>query len=320
MARCQYLRTGVATSPGRLLRSTSGWIRDAAGDGVLVLYARSSVVSERPGEGEVPPAARARVRLFPRVDPGVPPQLSGGDEGLVALRAAVRLFPRVRPHVGGQRPLLREGLPAVGAVVGRDAGVEALVPHQRPRQGEPFLAVGALVRPLPRVGPLVVPQLRRGVAALVTVGTRELLPGEASDHLRVHGLQVGFQVPVSGEALQADGAVVRPLAGVGAAVQPELALAGEPFFTESARERFLPRVDPLVDHEQTLLWKPLLAHGAGERPLSRVSPQVALKLGGVGEVFAAHRAAVEGRGLFILSVEGFGGSLRWWDVRNCSCS
>lgn len=128
---CQYLRADVATPLGRLIRSN--WIRDTAGDGVLlVLYARSSVVSECPGEREVPPAACTSVRLFPRVNPGVPPQLSGSYEGLVALRAAVRLFTRVSPHVGGQRPLLRERLPAVGAVVGRDASVEALVPHQRP--------------------------------------------------------------------------------------------------------------------------------------------------------------------------------------------
>lgn len=309
---CQYLRADVSTSPGRLIRSSSNWIRDAAGDGVLlVLYARSSVVSERPREREVPPAACTRVRLFSRVNPGVPPQLSGSYEGLVALRAAVRLFSRVSPHVGGQRPLLRERLPAVGAVVGRDASVEALVPHQRPWEGKPFVAVGALVRPLPRVSPLVVPQLCCGVTALVTVRTRELFPREASDHLSVHGLQVRFQVPVSGKAFQADGAVVRPLAGVSAPVQPELALTGKPFFTESARKRFLPRVDPLVDHEQTLLWKSLLAHGAGERPLSGVSPQVTLKLGRVGEVFPTHRAAVEGRRLFILTVEGFGGSLCW---------
>lgn len=211
------------------------------------------------------------------------------------------------PHVGGQGPLLRERLPAVGAVVGRDAGVEALVPHQRPRQGKLFVAVGALVRPLSCVSPLVVPQLRRGVTALVTVRTRELFPREASDHLGVHRLQVGFQVPVAGEAFQADGAVIRPLAGVSPPVQPQLALTGKPFFTESARERLLPRVDPFVDHEQTLLWKSLLTHGAGEGPLSGVSPQVTLKLGCVREVFPTHRAAVERRRLFILTVKGSGG-------------
>lgn len=322
--RFRYLGAAVAASPGwRFIRSSPTWTRGGVGVGdglVLVLHARPSVVPERPGEREVPAAARTRVRLLARVNPGVPPQLPGSDEGLVALRAAVRLFSRVCPHVGGQRPLLRKRLPAVGAVVGRDAGVEALVPHQRPRQGEPFVAVGALVRPLSRVSPLVVPQLRCGVAALVTVGTRELLPREAGDHLRVHGLQVRFQVPVSGKAFEADGAVVRPLAGVSAAVQPELALAGKPFFTERARKRLLPRVDPLVDQEQTLLWKSLLAHGAGERPLSGVRAQVALKLGCVGEVFAAHRAAVEGRRLFVLTVEGPGGSLCWQDVGDCSSS
>lgn len=269
------------------------------------------MVSESPCQREVPPTACARVRLFPRVNPGVPPQLSRSDEGLVALRAAVRLFPRVRPHVGGQSPLLRERLPAVGAVVGRDAGVEPLVPHQRPGQGKPFVAVGALVRPLSSVSPLVVPQLRCRVTALVAVRTRELFPGETSNHLSVHRLQVRFQVPVSGKAFQADGAVIRPLAGVRPPVQPELALTGKPLFTESARKRFLPRVDPFVDHEQTLLWESLFAHGAGEGPLSGVSPQVTLKLGRVREVFTTHRAAVKRRRLLILTIKGFGGSLCW---------
>lgn len=310
--RFQYLRADVTDSLGCFISCSWDWVGDDARHGnVLVLQARSSVVSQSPCQREVPPTACARVRLFPRVNPGVPPQLSGSDKGLVALRAAVRLFPRVSPHVGGQGPLLRERLPAVGAVVGRDAGVEALVPHQRPRQGKLFVAVGALVRPLSGVSPPVVSQLCCRVTALVAVRTWELFPGETGNHLRVHRLQVRFQVPVAGKAFQADGAVVRPLAGVSPPVQPELALTGKPLFTESARERFLPRVDPFVDHEQALLWKPLFTHGAGEGPLSGVGPQVTLKLGCVREVFTTHRAAVKRRRLFILTIKRFGGSLCW---------
>lgn len=317
----QYLRAEVTDSLGRFIPCSSDRVCDDAPHGsVPVPQARSSVVPQSPCQREVPPTARTRVRLFPRVNPGVPPQLSGSDEGLVALRAAVRFFTRVSPHVGGQSPLLRKRLPAVGAVVGGDAGVETLVPHQRPRQGEASVAVGALVRPLASVSPLVVSQLCRRVAALVAVRTGELFPGETSDHLGVHRLQVRFQVPVSGEAFQADGAVVGPLAGVSPPVQPELALAGEPLFTERARKWFLPRVDPLVDHEQTLLRKSLFAHGAGEGPLSGVSPQVTLKLGCVREVFATHRAAVKRRRLFILTIKRCGGSVCWEDARDCSSS
>lgn len=309
----RYLGADVTASLRRLVS------RSSAGH-VLVVRARAPVVSQGPCEREVPPAACARVRLLPRVNPGVPAQLSGSHEGLVALRAAVGLLPRVRPHVRGQSPLLRERLPAVGAVVGRDARVEPLVPHQRPRQGKALVAVGALVRPLARVGPLVVPQLRRGVAALVAAGARELLPRESGDRRRMPRLQVGFQVPVPGEAFQADGAAIRPLARVGPPVQPELALAGKPLFAESAGKRLLPRVDPLVDHEQTLLRESLFAGGAGEGPLSGVGPQVTLELGGVGEVFAAHRAAVGGRRLFVLAVKRLGGGLCWPGASGCSSS
>lgn len=182
--------------------------------------ARPPVVPKCPGQREVPPATAACVRLLPRVDAGVPAQLAGRHEGLGALRAAVRLLARVRAHVRGQRPLLRKCLAAVGAVVRRDARVKALVPHQRARQREPLVAEGALVRALARVRPLVVAQLGRRVAALVAVLARKLLAGEAGHHLRVHGVQVGLEVPVAGEGLKADGAAVRPLASVRAPVQP----------------------------------------------------------------------------------------------------
>lgn len=78
-------------------------------------------------------------------------------------------------------------------------------------------------------------------------------------------------MPVSGKALQTDGAVIRPLAGVCPPVQSELTLTGKSFLTESAREWLFPSVDPFMDHEQPLFWKSLLTHGAGERPLSGVS-------------------------------------------------
>lgn len=271
---CLYLsadaagRVRLRRFTGRSLNRVRDDVRNRS---VLGLRTRPPVVPERSRQREVPPAVAAGVRLLPRVDPGVPPQLARSHERLVALRAAVGFFSRVSPHVRRQRPLLSERLAAVGAVVRRDAGVQALVSHERAGQGEPFVAEGALVGPLSRVSPLMIPQLGRRVAALLAVRTRELLPREAGDHLGVHRLQVRLQVPVSGEALQADGAVVRPLAGVRTPVQPELALAGESLLAESARERLLPRVDPFVDHEQPLLREPLLAHGAGEGPLSRVS-------------------------------------------------
>lgn len=55
-------------------------------------------------------------------------------------------------------------------------------------------------------------------------------------------------MPVSGEALQADGAVIRPLACVCPPVQPELTLTGKSLLAESAWEGLFPGMDPFMDH------------------------------------------------------------------------
>lgn len=279
------------------------------------------MVSEGSCQREVPPTVRASVRLFSCVNPRVPPQLSRRHERLAALRAAVRFLSRVGPHVRCQSPLLRKCLPTIGAVVGRDASVEALVSHERARQGEPFITVRTLVRPLSCVSPLVISELRCRVTAFVTVRTWKLLPSKTRDHLRVHRIQMSFQMPVSGKALQTDGAMIRPLTSVSAPVQPELSLTGEPFLAESAWERLLPGMDPFVDHEQALFRKPLFAHRAGERPLSGVSAQVALEFRCVREVFPTHRAAVkEQRFLILTLIELLGGGVCRENARDSSLS
>lgn len=136
----------------------------------------------------MPPTVLAGVRLFSRVNPGVPPKLSWSYKRLIALCAAVRLFARVSPHVCRQSPLLCKCLTAVGAVVGRDASMEALVSHKCSRQGEPFVTERALIGPLSGVSPLVISQLGCRVTALITVRTRKLLPRKARHNLRVHRL------------------------------------------------------------------------------------------------------------------------------------
>lgn len=155
-------------------------------------------------------------------------------------------------------------------MVRRDSRVETLVSDQSTRQGEPFVTERALVGSLSSVSPLVIPQLSCRVTALITVRTGELLSRKASHDLRVHRLQVRFQVPVAREALQADGAVVRSLSSVCPPVQPELPLAGKSFVTESAWKRFLSSVDPFMDQKKPLLWESLLTHRARKGSLARV--------------------------------------------------
>lgn len=77
----------------------------------------------------------------------------------------------------------------------------------------------------------MVPELGRRVTALLALRAGELLPDEPSHHLRVHGLQVSFQMPMSGEALEAEGAVVGPLSSVSPPVQPQLPLTRKPVVT-----------------------------------------------------------------------------------------
>lgn len=266
------------------------------------------MVPKRSRQGKVPPTVGAGVWLFSGVNPDVPSELSWRHKRFVTLRAAVGLLSGVRPHVGRQRPLLCEGLAAVGAVVRRDAGVQALVPHEGARQREALVAERALEGPLSGVSPLVVPQLGCRVAALLAFRARKLLPGEALHDLGVHGLQVCLQVPMAGKALQADGAVVGPLAGVRPPMESELALTREPFFTESARERLFPSVDPFVDHEEPLFWKSLLTHGAREGPLAGVRAEVALELRGVGKIFPTHQAAMK-RFVILYGVRFLGGNI-----------
>lgn len=265
---CHYLTADVAFEVllgGFLNRSLKcfNWI-------ALAMSAWAFVVSQSSSQGKVPPTVGAGVWLFSGVNPDVPSKLPRCNKRFIALRAAVGLLSGVRPHVCGQRPLLCKGLAAVWAVVWRDAGVQALVPHKGARQSEAFVTERALEGSLPGVSPLMIPQLGRGVAALLAFRTRKLLPGEALHDLRVHCLQVGFQVPMAGKALQADGAVVGPLASMGPPMEPELALTCKAFFTESAREWLFPSVDSFVDHQKPLFWKSLLTHGAREGPFAWV--------------------------------------------------
>jgi len=58
----------------------------------------------------------ALVRLFPRVDAHMPPQVVLGKKALAALAARERLSSAVNEHVGGQVKLSREPLMALAAL------------------------------------------------------------------------------------------------------------------------------------------------------------------------------------------------------------
>lgn len=227
----------------------------------------ADVVAEGLLQGKVSPAVGTLVGLLSGVGATVPPKLSRGYKRSLAVGTAVRFLPCVSAHVSGQGPLLGKGLPTVRAVVRGDASVEAFVSDQGTLQGEAFVAVVALVWPLPGVSPLVVSELCGRVTALITGGAGELLPDEALHHLRVHGLQVALQVPVSREGLDTQTAAVGPLPGVGAPVQSHLPLTGKPLVTEAADEGLLPGVDPLMDQHHALLGETFATAGAGEGPL-----------------------------------------------------
>lgn len=120
------------------------------------------VAIEVPGLSEAPLAPLAGVRLFPRVDHGVPTQVMGVLEALATLATGVWLLARVCALVALQGVHAREGLVALHAggdrAVGGQLGpgavllakVRAEVKLQHMRAGEDFTAEGTHAHLLPR--------------------------------------------------------------------------------------------------------------------------------------------------------------------------
>lgn len=96
------------------------------------------------------------------------------------------------------------------------------------------------------------------------------------------------------EAPVADGAPVRPLAGVRPQVHRQVALLHEAAAAVRAGERLLARVAADVSHQRRPPAEALAAERAAVRPLARVDPHVRPEVPPQGEALAADAAAERG--------------------------
>ena len=167
----------------------------------------------------------------------------------------------VVPQVISQGRILHKSHPAVGAQIGPLPRVLAVVDPQRLGQREPLPAVVALERPLPRVGPLVLPQRPLRGVGLITEGARELLDLGVSP-------QVDDEVVAHAEAGAAGGVVADegPAGGVHPLpVLSEVVLAAEGLVAVRALDRLVGGVHrALVELEVVRGGEALLADLAGE--------------------------------------------------------
>lgn len=93
------------------------------------------------------------------------------------------------------------------------------------------------------------------------------------------------------EAAVADGAPVRPLAGVRPQVHRQVALLHEAAAAVRAGERLLARMAADVPHQRRPPAEALSADGAAVRPLARVDPHVRPQVPPQGETLTANAAA-----------------------------
>lgn len=93
------------------------------------------------------------------------------------------------------------------------------------------------------------------------------------------------------EPAAAEGAAVRPLAGVRAQMDRQVALLREAVAAVHAGERLLARVAAHVPHQRRPPAEALAADGAAEWPLARVDPHVDAEVPSQGEGLPADAAA-----------------------------
>jgi len=255
--------------------------------------ARLLLVKLQRGEvAKVLAASRASVGFLFAVDVLVTHEAGGHGERHAALGALVGPRSGVDGLVLSQVGRLGETLGAHRADVRPNAGVALLVLGHAAGQSEGFAAVGAGEGPLPQVLPLVALQGEGLVESLVAVRARE-------------GLVVGVHVPLvlpqvggANEILAAGVAHVGLFAGVCADV---LAVVGGPdvgLDAEGAVIRPLARVETLVLLQRALVGVRLAANVARVRLEARVRLQVTLQVAELLEGPAAV-GALEGTVLFV---------------------